>query len=78
MDEINAATSEEDEAFEHEMSAIHQAALGGNMQPRNDFLCRYERAGKEARTKRMLENTAPSKQLTCKTGYYDEWSTCKT
>ena len=30
MDEINAATSEEDEAFEHEMSAIHQAALGGN------------------------------------------------
>ena len=61
MDEINAATSEEEEAFEHEMSAIYQAALGGNMQPRNEFLCRYERAGKEARTKRMLENSSPAK-----------------
>ena len=55
MDEINASTSEEDNAFEHEMSAIDQVALGGNMQPRDEFLSRYERAGKEARTKRMLD-----------------------
>ena len=50
------------------MSAIHQAALGGNMQPRNDFLCRYERAGKEARTKRMLESSSPTKLPITTTG----------
>ena len=57
MDEINAATSEEDV----EMNAIEQAALSGNMQPRDEFLARYERAGKEARTKRMQENSSPAK-----------------
>ena len=69
MDEINAATSEEDV----EMSAIDQAALSGNMQPRDEFLSRYERAGKEARTKRML-----GEQLTCKSGYYEDCRTSKT
>ena len=63
MDEINAVTSEEDV----EMNAIEQAALSGNMQPRNEFLARYERAGKEARTKRMLENSSPAKVATTTT-----------